>query len=110
MENKDTAPAQGGIQMVHRNYINISTLRQRRLIEALFIGPRSREELDQIVGCSNSPEVVRQLREIGLAIPCQLKAHVDRDGKAGRHGVYGLSDADRLNLRGRAVSGVANAD
>ena len=101
MELKDTAPAQGGIQMVHGNSIKISTPRQRRLVEALYQGPRSREELDRIVGCSNSPETVRQLRENGLAVPCQRVPHVDRDGVKGRHGVYNLTESDRLRLRGR---------
>lgn len=99
MEEKDTAPAQGGIQMVHGNYI-ITTTRQRRLIEALRVGPRSREELDRIAGASNAPEVVRQLRVRGLDLPCQFAPHTDRDGVKGRHGVYSLSDVDRLKLRG----------
>ena len=99
MKMKDTAPAQGGIQMVHGNSIKISTPRQRRLVEALYQGPRSREELDRIVGCSNSPETVRQLRENGLAVPCRMVPHVDRDGVKGRHGEYSLTEIDRLRLR-----------
>ena len=64
MEKEDTAPAQGSIQMAHENSIQISTHRQRRLIEALYVRPHSREELDRIVGTSNSPETVRQVREL----------------------------------------------
>lgn len=99
MEKKHTAPAQGSIQMAHENSIQISTHRQRRLIEALYVRPHSREELDRIVGTSNSPETVRQVRELGLTVPCRFVSHVDRDGVKGRHGVYSLTETDRQKLR-----------
>ena len=98
MEKKDTAPSQGGIQNAHSNFIRTSNARQCRVLEALHKGPRCREDVDRIAGASNGPEVVRQLRELGWDIPCQLVPHTDRDGKPGKHGVYRLSMQDRLRV------------
>lgn len=105
MDIKDTAPAQGGIQNAHSNFIRINTARQYRVLAALHKGGRCREDVDRIAGASNGPEVVRQLRELGWDIPCQLVAHTDRDGLKGKHGVYSLSSNDRLKLRAWLASG-----
>jgi len=46
--------------------------RDQRAIGALMNGPIMRENLDAIVGCSNSPElVVAGLRRKGPEIPCE---------------------------------------
>lgn len=76
------------------------TPRQWRAVSALLKRPHSREELDRITGASNSPEVVAQLRRRGFDIPCRLVPHIDRDGLAGQHGIYHLSEADRRRLGG----------
>lgn len=74
------------------------TPRCRRLLEALLTGPKSREELDRIVGASNGPEQVARARRLyGLTIPCEMHGGLDRDGLSVKFGVYSLSPADRLN-------------
>lgn len=109
MKEKDTAPAQGGIQKGQTQCIKITTARQYRAVKALYRRPHSREEIDRVSGTSNGPEVVRQLRELGWDIPCQLVAHTDRDGLKGKHGVYSLTSNDRLKLQvWLASKGVAN--
>lgn len=81
----------------------IRSARTVRMLQALLQGPKSREQLDRIAGTSNSPEYIRRLREAGFDVPSKWIAHVDRDGRAGRHGQYRLSDADRRKLRGTAT-------
>ncbi|MFV8819684.1 hypothetical protein [Haliea sp. E17] len=99
MEKKDTAPARAASQSWQQKFIKFTTARQYRVVIALYQRPHSREEIDRVSGSSNGPEVVRQLREQGWDIPCQLVAHTDRDGLKGKHGVYSLSSNDRLKLR-----------
>lgn len=74
------------------------TLRQGRLLAALLEGPLSREQVDRIAGASNGPQVVLELRRLGLDIPCERVPCVDRDGAYGRRGSYSLTVADRLRL------------
>lgn len=73
------------------------TPRCRRLLAALLTGPKSREELDRIMGASNGPEQVARARRLyGLTIPCEKRGGLDRDGLSIKFGVYSLSPADRL--------------
>ena len=58
-----------------------------------------REELDRRVGCSNSPELVRQLRELRLEIVCNKISVLDRDGKVCRSGRYELTPESLNTLR-----------
>lgn len=80
--------------------------RHLRAIQALMTRPQRREHLDSIAGCSNSPELVAELRRRGLEVPCQLVPDLDRDGKPIKRGVYHFvkSDRNKLNswLRSRA--------
>lgn len=72
--------------------------RHLRAIPALLRRPMPRESLDKEVGCSNSPELVAELRRRGLEIPCERIKFIDRDGNPCRPGVYHLTDADRRKL------------
>lgn len=69
--------------------------RQARALTALMRGPLSREDLDHISGVTNGPDLIAQLRRRGLAIPCEMVAGIDRDGRPCKFGVYRLTDADR---------------
>ena len=82
--------------------------RHFRALQALLSRPIPREALDKIVGCSNGPELVAELRRRGLEIPCERIRFIDRDGKVCRPGVYSLLSTDRTFIyrwiakRGRA--------
>lgn len=83
------------------------TPRQTRILSALLVGDRNREEIDRVAGASNSPdEVFRLRRDFGLSIPCQRKGSKDRDGKPVQVGIYSLTDADRTAAR-RLLGGAA---
>lgn len=69
--------------------------RHLRVITALMARPRRREDVDDIAGCSNGPELIAELRRRGLDVPCERIKFVDRDGYICRPGVYSLTTKDR---------------
>jgi hypothetical protein len=73
--------------------------RHLRAIEALFASPQPREVLDDRVGCSNSPELVAELRRRGLDLPCQRTPCIDRDGFPVKRGIYFLTPSDKRKIR-----------
>lgn len=73
--------------------------RQLRAIEALERGPVLREELDAIAGCSNAPELVADLRRLGLDIACERVERIDRDGRPCKPGRYFLTEKGHAQLR-----------
>jgi hypothetical protein len=56
----------------------------------------SREALDKIAGCSNSPELVAELRRLGLEVRCDKVQLLDRDGRTCLAGWYYLTPIDRV--------------
>ena len=62
--------------------------RQERAVRLLMAGPKMRKELDREAGCINAPELVSQLRKMGLKILCTKISIVDRDGKVCKCGRY----------------------
>jgi hypothetical protein len=79
--------------------------RHRRILLALLVGDRTREEIDRTAGASNGPDEVKRLREsFGLAIPCQRKGSKDRDGHPVQVGVYRLTETDRAHAK-RLIGG-----
>ena len=74
--------------------------RHLRAIHALMTRPQRREHLDSIAGCSNSPELVAELRRRGLDVPCQLVPDLDRDGRPIKRGVYHFVKSDRSKVTG----------
>ena len=72
--------------------------RHLRAITVLLRRPISREELDSVVGATNSPELVAELRRRGLVIVCDRILVIDRDGKPSRPGVYSFTESDRKKL------------
>jgi hypothetical protein len=80
-------------------FLGTDNLRERRVLHALGVSPRTRESLDHIAGCSNGPDVVARLRRRGLEVPCKKESCIDRDGFEVKRGVYYLTDADRRKVR-----------
>lgn len=79
-------------------FLGTDNPRYLRAIHALRVRPVPREQLDRIAGCSNSPALIAELRDMGLGkegLPCTMVPDRDRDGEAIRRGVYSLSDAGR---------------
>jgi hypothetical protein len=72
--------------------------RHLRAIHALLTRPMPREHLDQHVGCSNSPELIAELRRRGLDVPCERVPDTDRDGKPIKRGVYAFDRNDRRKI------------
>lgn len=72
--------------------------RHLRAITALMTRPQRREHLDMAAGCSNSPELIAELRRRGLDIPCERVPDLDRDGLPIKRGVYYFLDSDRRKV------------
>lgn len=78
------------------------TARQQRTTTALWKskGWIWREEIDQISGASNGPNVIAQLRHTHLIdIEMQRVKVTDRDGLESSPGRYRLTDKGRVALR-----------
>lgn len=89
----------------------ILTPRARRILLALLVGERTREEIDRAAGASNGPDEVLRIRQrFGLTIPCTRKGSKDRDGQKVEIGVYRLTEEDRPKARrvlgSNAIQGV----
>lgn len=78
--------------------------RHLRALQALMTRPQRREHLDAVAGCSNSPELVAELRRRGLDLPCERVPDLDRDRRPIKRGVYYLLSSDRRKLN-RWLSG-----
>ena len=55
-----------------------------------------REALDRIAGASNGPNIIMELRRMGLAIECERLERLDRDGRTCRPGRYTLAATSLL--------------
>ena len=73
--------------------------RHLRVISALMVRGRKREEIDGIAGASNGPELIAELRRRGLDAPCRRVPAIDRDGFPIRFGVYDFTNGDRRKVR-----------
>ena len=94
MKTPDTTKAVSSAQDT-RKFTGTDNPRQLRVIPALMARPRRREDIDEIAGCSNGPELVAELRRRGLEVPCERITFLDRDGKTCRPGVYSFTVKDR---------------
>ena len=79
-------------------FAGTDNLRHLRAIHALMTRPQRREHLDALAGCSNTPELIAELRRRGLGVPCDRVPDIDRDGLPIRRGVYHLLKSDRRKL------------
>ena len=80
-------------------FLGTDNPRHLRALTALERGPVMREELDRIAGCSNGPQLVGDLRELGLKIECERVRMIDRDGRPCCPGRFYLTEAARAQLR-----------
>ena len=76
----------------------INTKRERRALLRLLASAAMREEIDNEAGCSNGPDLVLNLRERGLELPCKRLSFLDRDGRRCYPGQYRLSNSDRVKV------------
>jgi hypothetical protein len=79
-------------------FTGTSNPRQLRAIQALLRRPISRQELDSVAGCANGPDLVSDLRDMGLDINCDRIKFIDRDGFTCRPGVYSLTASARRKV------------
>jgi hypothetical protein len=80
------------------SFIGTENPRHLRAIDALMTGSKRREQLDAIAGCSNGPQLVAELRRLGLDIPCTLVTDLDRDGRQIKRGVYHFTTSDHHKI------------
>jgi hypothetical protein len=111
-EGKPSAREQGDSKCF-ASFCGTDNPRHLRVIQALLTRPMPREQLDQVAGCSNGPELVAELRRRGLQMPCTRTKKLDRDLFECWPGVYHFTQADRGKLnawkRRRAAGGANNA-
>ena len=72
--------------------------RHLRVIQALMTRPVPRQQLDQVAGCSNGPELVAELRRRGLELLCTRTKKIDRDGFDVLPGIYHFTQQDRRRV------------
>ena len=58
----------------------------------------TRSDLEPSCGTTYAPNYIKAFRDAGLAIPCEMRNAINRDGNACRYGVYSLTDTDRAIL------------
>jgi hypothetical protein len=75
--------------------------------------PLTREQLDDVAGCSNGPELVAELRRRGLELECTRTKKKDRDLFDCFPGVYHFTQQDRRRviqwITKRNAGGTTNA-
>ena len=97
MKTPDTTKAESSAPNKPK-FIGTDNPRHLRVIEALLQRPRRREDVDNIAGCSNGPELIAELRRRGLGdehLRCDRIRFIDRDGYPCRPGVYSLTEQGR---------------
>ncbi|QOY94974.1 hypothetical protein IM543_03485 [Massilia sp. UMI-21] len=80
-----------------------SSVNQRmiRLVRALLCGTVTREDADRIAGCSNSPDLIAEIRRLGLGrkhLVTTLFKVIDRDGRVSHPGRYSLTSEGHAML------------
>ena len=97
MKTSDTTKAESSAPN-RLKFTGTDNPRHLRVIEALLQRPRRREDVDNIAGCSNGPELIAELRRRGLGdehLRCDRIRFIDRDGYPCRPGVYSLTEQGR---------------
>jgi len=79
----------------HSTKLRINSERQYRLILAILEHPRATNELIQIVGANNVPDVVKKLRAKGWIIHTLTAPVFDRDGHKVDAGSYKLDSSQK---------------
>ena len=111
-EEKPSAREQGHSKS-SIEFVGTDNPRHLRVIHVVLTRPIPREQLDEVAGCSNGPELVAELRRRGLQMPCSRTKKLDRDMFECWPGVYHFTQRDRRKLnawkRKRAAGGANNA-
>lgn len=95
---------------VPTHFIGTNNPRHLRVIHTLLHRPLTREQLDSVAGASNGPELVADLRRLGLDLPCERITFPDRDDKPCHPGVYSLTATDCRKIREWKRKAKAEAD
>ena len=82
-----------------RKFTGTDNPRHLRVIMALLVRPRPREEIDRVAGASNGPELIAELRRRGLDVPCSKTPCIDRDGFEVKRGIYYFTERDKRLIR-----------
>jgi hypothetical protein len=82
-----------------RHFLGTENPRHLRVIMALMVRPRSREDIDRTAGASNGPDLIGELRCRGLDAECRKTPCIDRDGFEVQRGIYYFTDRDRRLIR-----------
>lgn len=81
------------------HFLGTENPRHLRVIMALLVRPRPREEIDRIAGASNGPALMSDMRDLGLDTPCSKTPCIDRDGFEVKRGIYHFTDQDKRLVR-----------
>jgi len=83
-------------------FIGTDNPRYLRAIQALLTRPTPRQQIDEIAGCANGPDLISQIRDLfsdgrggNEHLPCERIHFIDRDGKPCRPGVYSFGERGR---------------
>lgn len=76
-----------------------SPRRIRTLIALVYRDYVSRENLDRLAGCSNSPDLVFQMKRAGLPIQTREVKAKDRDGRKTHYADYYLTPAIKAKAK-----------
>ena len=90
--------ALGGVTGTPAVFTGTDNPRHLRVIQALMTRPLPREQLDDVAGCSNGPELVAELRRRGLELECTRTKKKDRDLFDCWPGVYHFTQQDRRRV------------
>jgi len=91
-----SAPGTGAAIVSPARFTGTDNPRHLRVIHALLRRPMPREQLDQIAGASNGPDLVAELRRRGLEVPCTRTKKKDGDLFDCWPGVYHFTQRDRI--------------
>ncbi len=97
-EAESSAPGKGVSIIPQARFKGTDNPRYLRAITGLMRRPLPRENLDSLAGCANGPQLVADLRELGLEVPCERVKFIDRDGRKCNPGVYSLTGTDRRKV------------
>ena len=98
IKDKASAPGTRASIVAPTRFLGTANPRYLRVIHALLRRPMPREQLDQVAGCSNGPELVAELRRLGLEVPCTRTKKKDRDLFDCWPGVYHVTQRDRTSI------------
>ena len=96
--NAKTSAREQGDSKATASFLGTDNPRHLRVLQAVSVRPIPREQLDQVAGCANGPELVAELRRRGLQMPCTRTKRKDRDLFDCWPGVYHFTQGDRRKV------------